>query len=148
MGSIFERTELLIGKKALEKLKDSRVAVFGAGGVGGYVIEALVRSGIGELDIIDRDTVSVSNINRQIIAVQNTVGMTKTRAAAERALSINPDVRINTYDIFYGSFGNVVIMLFWVYLLAYVYTMGMAINAEYYFKSQESVKEKEVTKEE
>lgn len=101
MGSIFERTELLIGKKALEKLKDSRVAVFGAGGVGGYVIEALVRSGIGELDIIDRDTVSVSNINRQIIAVQNTVGMTKTRAAAERALSINPDVRINTYDIFY-----------------------------------------------
>ena len=103
MEGIFERTELLVGKEAMEHLRSSRVAVFGAGGVGGYVIEALVRSGIGTLDIIDKDRVSVSNINRQIIATTKSVGMYKTEAAAERAYSINPDVKINIYNLFYSE---------------------------------------------
>lgn len=103
MEGIFERTELLVGKEAMERLRSSRVAVFGAGGVGGYVIEALVRSGIGTLDIIDKDRVSVSNINRQIIATTKSVGMYKTEAAAERAYSINPDVKINIYNLFYSE---------------------------------------------
>lgn len=101
MKEIFERTELLLGTAAMEKLRRSRVAVFGAGGVGGYVIEALVRSGVGEIDIIDRDTVALSNLNRQIIAVQDTVGMPKVQAAAERARSIDPDVRINASELFF-----------------------------------------------
>ena len=101
MDGRFERTELLIGKDALDKLKNSRVAVFGAGGVGGYIIEALVRSGVGTIDIIDKDTVSVSNINRQIIATEQTVGQYKAEAAAERAKLINPHVTINVYNMFY-----------------------------------------------
>lgn len=100
--SIFERTELIAGSKALEKLKNSRVAVFGIGGVGGYAVEALVRSGIGTLDLIDADTVSESNLNRQIIAVKKTIGMLKTEAAKERALSINPNVNIYTHNVFYS----------------------------------------------
>ena len=100
---------MLLGKEGMDRLASSRVAVFGAGGVGGYVIEALVRSGIGELDIIDRDTVSESNINRQIIATTKTVGMPKTEAAAERARSINPGIRLNLHNMFFlpetaGSF--------------------------------------------
>lgn len=101
MEGIFERTELLLGKEAMEKLKNSRVAVFGAGGVGGYVIEALVRSGVGELDIIDRDTVALSNINRQIIATTETVGIYKAEAAKARAKSINPDVTIHVHNVFF-----------------------------------------------
>ena len=101
MDERFIRTELLIGSEAMQKLRRSHIAVFGAGGVGGYVIEALVRSGVGTIDVIDKDTVSQSNINRQIIAADNTVGMSKTQAAAERAKLINPDVTINRYDIFY-----------------------------------------------
>ncbi len=101
MDERFIRTELLIGSEAMQKLRRSHIAVFGAGGVGGYVIEALVRSGVGTIDVIDKDTVSLSNINRQIIAADNTVGMSKTQAAAERAKLINPDVTINRYDIFY-----------------------------------------------
>ena len=97
----FSRTEMLIGKDAVEKLAKSRVAVFGVGGVGGYVVEALVRSGIGSLDLIDNDTVSVSNINRQIIATTKTVGRSKVEVAKERALEINPDVVINSYEMFY-----------------------------------------------
>lgn len=100
--NIFERTELIAGSKALEKLKNSRVAVFGIGGVGGYVVEALVRSGVGTLDLIDADTVSESNLNRQIIAVKKTIGMLKTEAAKERALSINPNVKIYTHNVFYS----------------------------------------------
>lgn len=100
--NIFERTELIAGSCALEKLKNSRVAVFGIGGVGGYVVEALVRSGVGTLDLIDADTVSESNLNRQIIAVKKTIGMLKTEAAKERALSINPNVKIYTYNVFYS----------------------------------------------
>lgn len=101
MDERFERTELLLGTEAMKKLKSSRVAVFGAGGVGGYVIEALVRCGIGELDIIDKDRVAVSNINRQIIANSDTVGMYKTEAAAKRAALISPDTIINVHNIFF-----------------------------------------------
>ncbi len=97
----FLRTEMLLGRGALEKLAKARVAVFGIGGVGGYALEALVRSGIGEIDIIDSDDVAVSNINRQILATANTVGQKKVDVAEARAREINPDVKINKYPIFY-----------------------------------------------
>lgn len=92
---------MLIGKEALEKLGKSRVAVFGLGGVGGYVVEALARSGVGELDLIDSDIVSPSNINRQIIATEDTIGEKKTDVMKRRVLSINRDCIVRTYDIFY-----------------------------------------------
>lgn len=101
MSEKFARTELLIGKNGIEKLAASRVAVFGIGGVGGYVVEALVRSGLGTIDLIDNDTVALSNINRQIIATTKTVGQNKVDAAKERILDINPDVKVNTYKTFY-----------------------------------------------
>ena len=97
----FSRTELLLGEESLVKLAKSRVAVFGVGGVGGYVVEALVRSGVGTLDLIDNDDVSVSNINRQIIATTKTVGRSKVVVAKERALEINPEVVINAFEMFY-----------------------------------------------
>ncbi len=99
----FERTELMLGMDAMEKLKNARVAVFGIGGVGGYAVEALVRSGIGEIDLIDIDTVSKSNINRQIIATDKTVGKYKTECAKERALEINPKIKVTTHNVFYSS---------------------------------------------
>ncbi|WP_410209005.1 ThiF family adenylyltransferase [Fusobacterium sp.] len=92
---IFQRTELLIGHDNLEKLKKSHVLVFGIGGVGGFAVEALVRAGIGEITIVDFDTVDETNINRQIIALQTTVGKLKTEVMKERALLINPDVIIH-----------------------------------------------------
>lgn len=101
MVTQFSRTELLIGKKNSEKLKNSRVAIFGLGGVGGYVAEALARSGVGTLDIIDNDTVSLTNINRQLYALHSTLGMKKTKVAEERIKDINPNIIVNTYDIFY-----------------------------------------------
>ena len=101
MNEIFSRTESLIGTKNLEKLKNSHIAIFGIGGVGGYVLEGLVRSGIGNIDLFDNDIVSLSNINRQIIATNDTIGKFKTEAAKERALSINKDVKINTFNVFY-----------------------------------------------
>ena len=97
----FSRTALLIGEDGLEKLKRSRVAVFGVGGVGGYVVEALARSGVGALELIDKDVVSVSNINRQIIALHSTVGQYKTEVAAARAKDINPDIRVDVRNVFY-----------------------------------------------
>ena len=97
----FSRTELLIGADAMNRLKNARVAVFGVGGVGGYVVEALARSGVGTLDLIDNDTVSVTNINRQIIATTKTVGRDKVEVAKERVLDINPDAIVNTYNMFY-----------------------------------------------
>lgn len=97
----FSRTELLFGKDAMKKLADSRVAVFGIGGVGGYTVEALVRSGIGEIDIIDNDKVCFSNINRQIYATVKTVGKYKVDVAEERILDINPNIKVNKYKIFY-----------------------------------------------
>lgn len=97
----FSRTQLLIGEDALIKLNNARVAVFGVGGVGGYVVEGLVRSGIGSLDLIDSDTVSESNLNRQIIALCSTVGKYKTEAAKERILDINPNATVMTHNVFY-----------------------------------------------
>lgn len=101
MPEQFSRTELLLGHEAMEKLAGSRVAVFGIGGVGGYVVEALARSGVGALDLIDNDKVALSNINRQIIATMKTVGMDKVDAAKERILDINPDCKVTTYKTFY-----------------------------------------------
>lgn len=92
---------MLLGKEAVEKLKNSHVAVFGLGGVGGYALEALVRAGVGEIDIIDSDCVSVSNINRQILATTKTIGQPKVDVAEKRAKEINPDVKINKFPIFY-----------------------------------------------
>ena len=97
----FSRTELLLGDAAMKKLKNSRVAVFGVGGVGGYTVEALVRSGVGALDLIDNDTVSLTNINRQIIATLDTVGRDKVDVAQERIKSINPDCVVTTHKCFY-----------------------------------------------
>ena len=96
----FSRTEMLIGKDALATLKKSRVAVFGAGGVGGYVIEALARSGVGAIDIIDNDTVSESNINRQIIALRSTIGLLKTEVVKKRVEDINPECKVTVYETF------------------------------------------------
>ena len=91
----------MLGQDGIEKLKKSRVAIFGIGGVGGYVVEALARSGVGALDLIDKDVVSESNINRQIIALHSTIGRLKTTVAAERARDINPEIVIKTHDVFY-----------------------------------------------
>ncbi len=101
MENQFQRTEMLLGGDGMERLKNSRVAVFGVGGVGGYAIEALVRSGVGTVDIFDNDTVSVTNLNRQIIATRGTIGRYKTDVMKERALSINPDIVINAHKCFY-----------------------------------------------
>lgn len=97
----FSRTELLIGKEALEKLASSRVAVFGIGGVGGYAVEALVRSGLGSIDLIDDDKVCLTNLNRQIYALRSTVGKYKVDVAKERVLDINPNINVYTHQTFY-----------------------------------------------
>ena len=97
----FSRTELLLGKPALVHLSGCRVAVFGIGGVGGYVCEALVRSGVGAFDLIDSDKVCLSNLNRQIIATERTVGRYKTEVMKERMLDINPEAVVNTYKCFF-----------------------------------------------
>lgn len=99
----FSRTELMLGKEAMEKLKSSKVAVFGIGGVGSYVVEALARSGIGELILIDKDVVSETNINRQIIATTKTIGMNKVEVAKQRILEINPDAKVEIYKEFYSK---------------------------------------------
>lgn len=101
MVNQFSRTELLLGKEAVETLNKAHIAVFGVGGVGGYVIEALVRSGIQHIDIIDNDTVSLTNINRQIIALHSTIGKSKTQVMKERILDINPQAQVNAFDCFY-----------------------------------------------
>lgn len=101
MNEQFLRTQMLLGTAALEKLQNARVAVFGIGGVGGYTVEALARSGIGQLDLIDSDSVSVSNINRQILATHSTVGMLKVEAAKQRVLDINPACVVRTHAVFY-----------------------------------------------
>jgi tRNA A37 threonylcarbamoyladenosine dehydratase len=101
MNEFFSRTELLLGGDAMAKLAASRVAVFGIGGVGGYTVEALTRSGVGTLDIIDSDRVCESNLNRQIIATSKTVGMYKVDAAEERIHDINPNAVVNKYTTFY-----------------------------------------------
>lgn len=101
MPNQFLRTQALLGKDALEKLSRSRVAVFGIGGVGGYVCEALVRSGVGAFDLIDNDEVSLTNINRQIIATHGTIGRKKTEVMRERMMDINPRVRVTEHQRFF-----------------------------------------------
>ena len=101
MANIFDRTRGVLGDEAMEKLKNSRVAVFGVGGVGGYVAEALARSGVGAIDLIDKDDVSVTNINRQIVALHSTVGRAKTEVMRERIADINPNCEVREHKIFY-----------------------------------------------
>lgn len=97
----FERFSMLVGKDAVEALKNKKVIVFGVGGVGGYVCEALCRSGVGRIDVVDNDTVSETNINRQIIATTKTVGRNKTSVMAERMREINPEISVTEYNMFY-----------------------------------------------
>jgi len=97
----YSRTRLLLGDEAMDKLKNARVAVFGLGGVGGYVVEALARSGVGKLVLVDHDTVSSTNINRQILATQETVGMDKVIAAAKRVAAIDPNIEATPRKCFY-----------------------------------------------
>lgn len=97
----FSRTETLLGEGAMKKLSNARVAVFGIGGVGGHAVDALVRSGIGAIDIIDNDTVSLTNINRQLIATHSTVGLSKTEVMEKHIKDINPDIKVVRHDIFY-----------------------------------------------
>lgn len=97
----FSRTAMLLGEEAAERLAHAHVAVFGLGGVGGYTVEALARGGIGALTLVDNDTISVSNLNRQILATHSTVGLKKTEAARRRVLDINPDCIVRVYDVFY-----------------------------------------------
>jgi len=97
----FARTQLMLGDASMRRLARSRVAVFGIGGVGGYVVEALARTGVGALDLIDDDTVSMSNINRQLLALHSTLGRPKVDVAAERVRDINPDCHVTTHQMFY-----------------------------------------------
>ena len=101
MEDLFSRTRMLLRDEAMERLAKARVAVFGIGGVGGHAVEALARSGVGALDLIDSDRVVLSNLNRQIIATRDTLGMLKVDAAKARVLSINPDCVVRTWPIFY-----------------------------------------------
>lgn len=101
MREQFSRTEILLGGEAMDKLANSRVAVFGIGGVGGYVCEALARSGVGALDLIDNDKVCLTNLNRQIIATHKTLGRYKTDVMQERILDINPDVNVRVHQCFF-----------------------------------------------
>lgn len=101
MEQPFSRTELLLGAEGVKRLRNASVAVFGIGGVGGYVVEALARSGVGRLHLIDHDTVSVSNLNRQIIATVSTIGRYKVDVARERVLDINPEAKVSVYRTFF-----------------------------------------------
>lgn len=101
MQEQFSRTELLLGREAMERLEKSRVAVFGVGGVGGYVCEALARSGVGAFDLVDNDKVSLTNLNRQIIATRKTIGHSKVEVMRERILEINPKADVRVHDCFF-----------------------------------------------
>ena len=101
MEDMLSRTRMLLGEEAMARLARARVAVFGVGGVGGHVVEALTRSGVGALDLVDSDRVELSNLNRQIIATRNTLGMLKVDAAKARVLSVNPDCAVRTWPVFY-----------------------------------------------
>ena len=98
----YARTQLLLGEEGMKKLKNARVAVFGLGGVGGYVVEALARCGVGALELIDHDTISVTNLNRQILATRDTIGMPKAQAAAQRVAAIDPDIQVTPRTEFFG----------------------------------------------
>lgn len=98
----YARTQLLLGSEAMEKLKNAKVAVFGLGGVGGYVVEALARCGVGSLELVDHDTVSLTNINRQLLATRLTVGQSKAAAARDRVLAIDPEIRVTAREQFFS----------------------------------------------
>ena len=102
MDNQFTRTEMLIGKEAVERLSKKQVAIFGIGGVGGYIVEALARAGVGSLDLIDNDDVNITNINRQIIALHSTIGKAKVEVARERVLDINPEINVKIYKKFFS----------------------------------------------
>ena len=101
MSDRFQRTEMLLGPEAMHRLGKARVAVFGVGGVGGYVVEALARSGVGALDLIDKDVVDETNINRQLLALTSTIGRPKVEVAAERVKDISPDCVVTAYQTFF-----------------------------------------------
>ncbi|MBQ2287611.1 MAG: tRNA threonylcarbamoyladenosine dehydratase [Lachnospiraceae bacterium] len=101
MSERFQRTEMLIGEEGVKRLSECHVAVFGIGGVGGYVVEALARCGVGELTLVDKDVVSESNLNRQIIALESTIGRSKTEVMKERIAQICPDTTVHTHEIFF-----------------------------------------------
>jgi len=103
MQDQYSRTQLLLGKEAMEKLHNSRVAVFGIGGVGGYTVEALARSGVGALDLIDDDKVCLTNLNRQIVATRKTVGQYKVDVAEQRVHEIDPNIKVTTYKTFFTA---------------------------------------------
>ena len=100
-SQLFSRTEMLLGEAAMHRLAQSRVAVFGVGGVGGYAVEVLARSGVGFIDLYDNDTVAPSNINRQIIATTDVIGRPKVDVASERIRAINPECHVTTHQMFY-----------------------------------------------
>lgn len=99
----YSRMELLIGEEGVKRLAKSKIAVFGIGGVGSYVVEALARCGVGNLTLVDNDTVAITNLNRQLIALHSTLGRAKTQVAKERIHDIDPDILVNTYETFYGT---------------------------------------------
>ena len=101
MADQYSRTQLLLGADGLEKLRNARVAVFGLGGVGGYAVEALARSGVGQLDLVDDDVINLTNLNRQVLALHSTIGMPKVEAAKKRILDIDPTIQVRTYQTFY-----------------------------------------------
>ncbi|MEE1242801.1 ThiF family adenylyltransferase [Frisingicoccus sp.] len=101
MEERFQRTEMLIGKEGLKRLSECHVAVFGIGGVGGYVVEALARCGVGELTLVDKDVVSMSNLNRQLIALESTIDRMKTQVMKERIGEICPDTKVHTWETFF-----------------------------------------------
>ena len=101
MADQYSRTRLLLGAEGLDRLRNARVAVFGLGGVGGYAVEALARSGIGQLDLIDDDEINVTNLNRQVLALHSTIGVSKVEAAKQRILDIDPSIQVRTYQTFY-----------------------------------------------
>ena len=99
----FSRSEELLGKEGLKRLSETKIAVFGIGGVGSYVVEALARSGVGSLTLVDHDVVSLTNLNRQLIALRSTIGRKKVLVAKERIMDINQDAVVHTYDTFFGA---------------------------------------------
>lgn len=138
---MFQRTELLLGKEGLEKLKKSHIIVFGLGGVGGYVVEALIRVGIQEITVVDFDTIDITNLNRQIIATQNTVGNYKADVIKERILSINPEVKVNAYR---EKFTEETSSIFFNDNLTYSYVIDAIDLVKYKIKIIELSKEREI----
>lgn len=138
---IFKRTELLLGVDNLKKLKNSHVIIFGAGGVGGFAIEGLVRAGIGEISVVDFDTVDITNLNRQIIATTLTVGMNKVDAIKERALLINKDIKVN---IFNEKFSDETVNIFFNNKSEYTYIIDAIDLVTHKIRLIEEAKQKNI----